>query len=92
MQDLSTDPEDDPTCQHDGKGVLVATEAEDEMPQNAKTSSDDHHPPSSDFIDHNPTEQRNDHVGKGVESVEQIELEFGEVVPLSGLVLLDRYL
>jgi hypothetical protein len=92
VQHFPADAENDSTSEHDGEGIFVATEAEDDVSDHAKGSGDDEHPAGSDLVDQDASQQRDHHVGEGVEGVEEVKLELCYVISLFCQILLYRFL
>ena len=75
MKNFSSNSEDNPSCQHNRKGILVPSEPKDGMPKHTEGSSDDHDPSGSDPIDHDAPKQRDNNIREGIQSIEQVELK-----------------
>jgi hypothetical protein len=70
MQHFSPDPENNPSDEHQKESVVESTQTKDDVPDHTKERRDDDYYPCPILIDHDASQQRDNHIGKCIKRVE----------------------
>lgn len=80
MQDLAADAEHNPADEHDRPLVPIASKAVYRLADHAEHRSDYEHDAGALRVDEDAAEQGHDHIGEGIQGIEQVELGLADGV------------